>query len=207
MPGPSRAREKDTAWPAAGDEPTLSAFMARGTLFLVNLARILPGDALARAAQARTSCEFLLEAVGASRTLGTLALGGPLAPALLRGIDARARLLATEGRPLGAVEVARLLGVTPQAVNKRRLANTLLALSTGKRGYLYPSWQLRDGAVLPGLEHVLRALRGHDAWMRLAFFLTGDARLDGRTPLAALRAGHGERVLGAARAYGEQGAA
>ena len=43
--------------------------------------------------------------------------------------------------------------------------------------------------------------------MRAAFFLSGDPRLNGATPLEELRRGNIEAVRRAASAYGEHGAA
>jgi hypothetical protein len=57
------------------------------------------------------------------------------------------------------------------------------------------------------LEKVLQALRDHDPWMELSFFLNANDRLNGITPLQALRTGDVEQVAQAAQAYGEQGAA
>ena len=58
----------------------------------------------------------------------------------------------------------------------------------GQTRYVYPLWQVRDGATLPGLEAVLRE------------------RLDGKTPLDVLRAGDIAAARAAARMYGTHGA-
>jgi len=91
--------------------------------------------------------------------------------------------------------------------SRPRGAGRLLALDTGRRGYLYPAWQFGPRGVLPGIEAVLGAFDGVDAWTQAAWFLSGDARLDDDTPLEALRRGEAEAVRRAAAAYGEQGAA
>lgn len=70
--------------------------------------------------------------------LGALQKPDPLAAAWLRGLLARAQLLESEGGPLTVDQVARLLGISRQAVEKRRCGGKLLGLDTGKRGYLYP---------------------------------------------------------------------
>jgi len=129
-----------------------------------------------------------------------------LARARLRGLDARARLLQAEGGPLSVDAVGRLLHITRQAVDKRRRAGRLLGLRIGRRGYAYPSWQFGEAGTLPGLEEVLLDLLNHDPWMQVGFFLNGNVRLGGESPLAELRRGHVEAVQRAARAYGEQGA-
>ena len=93
-----------------------------------------------------------------------------------------------------------------QSVDKRRKQGKLLAVTTGKRGYLYPVWQFGDGGVLPGFEDILSALSDLDPWMKMIFMLGGNSFLDNRTPLELLREGHVEKILKAARAIGEQGA-
>jgi hypothetical protein len=128
----------------------------------------------------------------------------PLAGAKLRGLLARQDLLPAKS-VLSADDVAGRIGLTRQAVDKRRRAGHLLAVQTERRGYCYPDWQLKGDRVLSGLETVLEALGGHDPWMKLRFFLAKSIRL-GRTPLDALRAGKVDEVVAAARAYGEHGA-
>ncbi|NOY27699.1 MAG: hypothetical protein GXP62_17685 [Oligoflexia bacterium] len=119
----------------------------------------------------------------------------------------RRKLLRAEGGTLGATEIAELLGISRQAVDKRRRAGQLLAVNTGRRGYRYPVWQLTQGGALTGLELVLDALGRFDPWIRFSFFLQPHPALgeDGRRPLDLLREGDVEPVLGAARTLGEQG--
>lgn len=132
----------------------------------------------------------------------------PLLKARLRGVRARRELLEAEGGTVSSGQAAELLGVTPQAVDKRRRAGKLLALPVG-RAYLYPVWQFDErgrGGVPPGLEEVLGSFGVEDPWMRAAFFLRQNGRLDDKRPLDALRDGEIEAVKRAARAYGEHGA-
>ena len=115
-------------------------------------------------------------------------------------------LLGREGGVLTTGEVAELCGITPRAISKRRKHGSLLAVRLGRREYVYPAWQFDRRRTLEGLEDVLAALRVEDPWMRLNFFLTGDARLDGGTPLFVLRKGEVDRVTAAAAMFGEHGA-
>jgi hypothetical protein len=117
----------------------------------------------------------------------------------------RQQLLEAEGGPLRVEEVATLLRLSRQAVDKRRRAGRLLGLRAEHRGYAYPSWQFTVHGLLTGLEEVLRDLGGQDPWMQLAFMVSGNRSLDGETPLHALRRGHVAAVRRAARLYGEQG--
>ena len=143
--------------------------------------------------------ERLLESVPKS--------GAPLAKARLRGIAARHELVEAEGGALAANAMAEALGITRQAVDKRRKAHQLLALDLPKRGFLYPSWQLAKGGVLPGLGDVLAVLPHDSPWADARFFLSGNDRLGGKRPLDLLRKGNVEPVVRAAKMFGEHGAA
>jgi hypothetical protein len=95
-------------------------------------------------------------------------------------------------------------------VDKRRKQGQLIGLTQGKRGYAYPAWQFEGGRTLGHLEKVLEALEGHDPWTQLAFFVNGNERLDGKSPLELLRTAGTrelENILGSAASYGEHGAA
>jgi hypothetical protein len=129
-----------------------------------------------------------------------------LAEARLRGLEARKRLLEAEGGTLRGQQVASLLNISRQAAYKRYRAGRLLAVDCGRYGFVFPVWQFIPGGVLPGLEEVLAALAGLEAWMKLAFFLEENAATGGKTPLKALRRGKLKEVLRAARVHGEHGA-
>lgn len=130
----------------------------------------------------------------------------PLEPARERGRAARRLLLDAGGGALGEEQAAELLGIAPGSVNELWRAGTLLAIPTDGDNR-YPSWQFRDGQVLYGLDLVLVDLRGHDPWSKLIFFVNGNLRLNGESPLDELRRGNIAAVRRAARAYGEQGVA
>jgi biotin operon repressor len=147
----------------------------------------------------RTIMERLLERMPSAKD--------PLAKARLRGVFAQRELLDAEGGTLSAAEIAKALGVTRQAIDKRRKAGQLLALEVGKRGYLYPAWQLAEPGLLPGLAQVLSSLPADSPWATARFFLSGNDRLRGRRPLDVLRKGDVDVVVRAAAAFGEQGAA
>lgn len=57
-----------------------------------------------------------------------------------------------------------------------------------------------------GLNEVLQALAGCDAWMQLSFLLEPKAALADEAPIAILWRGEVEAVLAAARVFGEHGA-
>jgi hypothetical protein len=108
---------------------------------------------------------------------------------------------------LSAAQIGEILGITPQAVDKRRQSRTLLALNMGRHGYRYPVWQFAESGALPGLKDVLQALQPHDEWMQIAFFVIKNPRLRNETPIDMLKAGELKKVVEAASAYGEHGAA
>ncbi len=103
-------------------------------------------------------------------------------------------------------KVAEVLNISRQAVDKRRASNQLLALTQGRRGYSYPSFQFEEGKTLKGLEDVLDNLSALDPWMQLHFFTEPNERLDGSTPIESLRVGKVDEVASLASGYGEQGA-
>ncbi len=151
--------------------------------------------------------EVLLRALSSTDVLVLTSGSDPLANARLRGIHAKRRLVNAEGGAISASEVAQILGISRQAVDKRRQAGTLLAIRVGGHGYRYPFWQFEQSGVLGGLEPVLKALARHDEWMKLAFFVNANVHLNDESPLHRLRRGDVETVLQAAEAYGEHGAA
>lgn len=184
-----------------------SVFVTRAINAVADIAERNAEQSLAAPATAPSDWEVLLRALAAPDLVDRSALTSPLAQARLRGIEARQQLLESEGGTISAEEAGRALGVQRQAVDKRRQAGTLLGLSTGGHGYRYPSWQFTRDGVLGGLEPTLRALARHDDWMKLAFFVTGNDRLAGRSPVERLRDGKVNEVLDAAQVYGQHGAA
>jgi hypothetical protein len=103
--------------------------------------------------------------------------------------------------------VATHLGLTRQAVDKRRRANKLVGLAVGRHGYRYPLWQFGRSGTVRGLEDVLAVLSRHDPWSQVIFMLSPSDRLDGAIPLDTLLDGQIEEVRNAAALFGEHGAA
>jgi hypothetical protein len=113
------------------------------------------------------------------------------AGARIRGIEAKRKLLETEGDPLTSAQAAKLLKFSRQAVDKRRRENKLLGLQFDLRG----------------LEQVLTSLGRRDSWEKLSFFLNPSGVLGDRTPLTVLRGKKDNltEIVNAAVSYGEQG--
>lgn len=184
-------------------------FVVRALNALAQLSPELDGRSRSAVAAAMSDYAALVRALEQPAALAVLSEEDPLAAARLRGLRDRERLLAAEGGTLSGSEMAAALGISRQAVDKRRRRGRLLGLAFGRRGYRYPSWQLGTAGIQPGLDAVFADLDGneHDSWMRLAFMLNPNPRLDGETPLATLRRGDIDQVRQAARTYGEHGAA
>ena len=164
-------------------------------------------DAALRAAlNAPTEFDTILQALERPEVAGAVRDHDPLAMARLRGIEAKRRILSEDGGILSAEKVGEVLTISRQAVEKRRKAGRLIGVSLGRRGFGYPAWQLSERGTLAGLEAVLDVLKPHDAWTKLVFLTSENAATDGKKPLDMLRSGEAEKVLAAARTYGEQGA-
>jgi hypothetical protein len=158
-------------------------------------------SAVAVAAEApMPGLDALLVALQTPEILDQLSRETPLLRARLRGIRAKQRLLHAEGGVVTGQEFADLVGISRQAVDKRRRSGTLIGLSLGKKGYLYPVWQ----ADIDGLKPVLAELREYGPWTQAIFMLTPNSWLGGETPLTMLRQGETQAVATAASMYGEQ---
>ena len=130
----------------------------------------------------------------------------PLAEAMARVAAAKQQLLRIARGGLTSSQVSRALGITRQAVDKRRRRRTLLAVPTGSGEYLYPACQFRAEGVIPGLEEVLQAFQIKSAWTQLSVLLSPAPALGDRSVLEALRAEEVGRATSVVRAFGEQGA-
>jgi len=158
------------------------------------------------AAAAPTDLMVILEALSSASLAAQLASEDPLLAARLRGMKRKQEMLEASGGALTSEQVSEILGISRQAVDKRRASNQLLALTQGRRGYSYPSFQFDDGKTVEGPEELLGELSALDPWMQLAFFTTVNERLGGSTPLAKLQKGHKDEVKAVAGGFGEQGA-
>jgi hypothetical protein len=167
----------------------------------------LPDNLIDEATAAPTDYLVAVEALSAAPEIAQLSADDPFVAARFRGLKRKQQMLEAAGGALTSGQVAEVLGISRQAVDKRRAANQLLALTQGRRGYSYPSFQFDDGKTIAGLEEVLGQLRELDPWMQLVFFTTPHERLGGQTPLEMLKEGLLDEVKAVARGYGEQGAA
>lgn len=182
-------------------------FFSRAFNALNSITKDLPAQSVEELTTSSSDFELLVNVLSAASVSPETSEADPLLRAKLRGIEARKRILEELGGSLSVEQVSRLLGISRQAVDKRRIQNQLIGLTQGKRGYAYPAFQFENGKTLDGLKEVLEALSAHDPWMQSIFFANGNDRLEGKTPLEELRQGKTNAVVRAAEAYGEQGAA
>jgi hypothetical protein len=167
----------------------------------------VPRTKLGEAAAADSNVEAVLRVLEAEEMVEPLAADHILAAARAQGLEARQQLMNAEGGPWTADQVASHLRVSRQAVDKRRKAGRLLALTVGRRGYFYPSWQFGRDGIVRGWDTVLAILTPLDAWASVIFMLSPNDRLENKRPIDALRAGSIDRVRAAAAVFGEHGAA
>lgn len=95
--------------------------------------------------------------------------------------------------------VMAILGVTRQAVSKRRL----LALTTGSGRVVYPSFQFTGSGLVDGVVAVLGLLPASliSPWTLAAWFVTPVRELEDSTPIEVLADGDAEPVLRLARRW------
>lgn len=189
---------------AVVDSRAKAAFAARVLDALADLAERSDEASLVDAAGASSNVAALVQVLEQPAALAALRRRDPLGPARLRGLRAQDWILGEAGGFLTAAQLGHALGITRQAVDKRRKQGALIGLDLGRRGFAYPAWQVGPQGVLAGLPAVLAELRDETPWAQAAFFLTTNVWLDGETPLAVLRRGEIERVLNAARLLGDQ---
>lgn len=188
------------------DDQARAKFLDLVTPVLESLAARLDASELNKALATRHKATALLTALSQPGAIGMFEKDA-LRPARLRGLQARDDLLAADGGTVAADQVGKRLGISVQAVEKRRAAGKLIALEVPRRGHRFPAWQFEGGGLLPGMEEILKLLADHPPLAQMRFFLSGSRRLSGERPLDVLRRGELEPVRRAARTFGEHGAA
>lgn len=196
----------DRANKLADEDSVYGALLTRLMTGFARVAREIPEAEVTRLLAADSALETALAVLERPDAIEALKKQDPLAAARVRGVRAVEHLLSSEGGTLAAEEVAHILGITRQAVDKRRKNGRLIGLAHG-RAFRYPAWQFREHATLPGLERALLALGGETPWAQMVFFLGESPRLEGKRPIDALRRGAVTDVLEAVGLFGEQGAA
>ena len=178
-----------------------AAFVTRSLNAVRYLAEASTRTSLLEATSAEADTMVLLNALDNPATLVNWGETAPGVEARIRGLRVQHRLLNAEGGVCSAQELGGLLGLTRQAIDKRRKSGKLIALDLGRHGFRYPVWQVHQGAVLPGLDRVIAELSECDPWTQVAFMLTPNSWLGEETPLAALRRGEVDRVMATAELF------
>lgn len=182
------------------------AFYSRVLRAFRQLESDLPPTRIDEATAAPTDYLVAIEALSSAPETTQLIAEDPFTAAKFRGLKRKQQMLEAAGGALNSEQAAEVLGISRQAVDKRRASNQLLALTQGRRGYGYPSFQFEDGTTIAGLEEVLGELKDLDPWMQMVFFTSPNDRLGDKTPLQGLKKGLVSEVKAAASGYGEQGA-
>lgn len=177
-----------------------AAFLRRAMSALERIAKSVPAKTLTDVLAASTDVGSLAQLLSRSDVVGSAVTDlDPLAPMLARNLEHRQTLLRIAEGTLSADEAARTLGITRQAVDKRRRANTLLAVREGS-DWRYPACQFDQGEVLSGIADVVHGFSAVGPWAALDFLLAPDTVLEGKTPLQLLRSGDRDRVRHLVRA-------
>ena len=198
MAEPARRAARET-------DPLRQAALIRAVSAVTTLTREQDDTALGDAVAAPSDIQVLWRMLSAPEALDILRPEAPLIDARLRGIAARDDILRAEGGSVDVSAAANIIGISRQALERRRQRHGVLALPVGRRGYRYPVWQFTQSGLLPGLGGVVHTLAQDGAWFTAGWLLTENKRLSGR-PLDLLREGKADVVLHAALAYGEEGA-
>jgi len=193
---------RSAAWET---DPLRRAALIRAVSAVTTLTREQDDTALGDAVAAPSDIQVLLRMLSAPEALDILRPEAPLIDAQLCGIAARDDILRAEGGSVDVSAAANIIGISRQAVERRRQRHVVLALPVGRRGYRYPVWQFTQSGILPGLGAILLTLAPDGEWFTAGWLLTDNKRLNAR-PLDLLREGRSDAVVQAALAYGEEGA-
>jgi hypothetical protein len=183
------------------------AFLKRSVKMLERVSSAASSEALKSALSSPTDVGGVASLLSDLAPLGVdLSAVDPLLEAMARGAAIKQGLLTSGGGGLTSSQVSRVLGITRQAVDKRRIRRALLAVPNGSGEYVYPACQFTSDGVITGLEEVLRAFQIRSPWTQLSMLLASAPALGGKTMLEALKSGAIERAIALARSFGEQAA-
>ena len=183
------------------------AFLRRSVKMLERVSSSASSEALKSALSSPTDVGGVASLLSDLAPLGVdLSAVDPFIQAMARGAAIKRELLTNGGGSLTSSQVSSTLGITRQAVDKRRNRRALLAVPNGSAEYVYPVCQFTSDGVIPGLEEVLRAFRIRSPWTQLSALLAPAPALGGKTILEALKSGAIERAIAIAASFGEQAA-
>jgi hypothetical protein len=210
-PSPGK-RSGGTARPRKGPgQATRSAvrqaFLERAVDYIAEVADTAPETVIIGALREPTAlatiAHALTESVVEERELDEA--DRQIAAALAAGAQYKADLLDRAGGAFSAEQLGNVLAISRQAVNAGRKTNLYFGVPSGQ-SFAYPKVQVSGDGVLNGLRSFLDAFTLPDPWMKLAVLVEPSERLDGRSPLDALRAGDVNQAVLVAETYGGHGA-
>ena len=183
------------------------AFLKRSVKMLERVSSSASSEALKSALSSPTDVGGVASLLSDLAPLGVdLSAVDPFIQAMARGAAVKRELLTSGGGCLTSSQVSSALGITRQAVDKRRGRRALLAVPNGSSEYVYPACQFTSDGVIPGLEEVLRAFQIRSPWTQLSAWLAPAPALGGKTILESLKSGAIERAIAIAASFGEQAA-
>jgi len=208
------ARANSTPFPSMGGHPVDSARQALAQAFLKRSVKMLERVSSSASSEAlKSALSSPTDVGGVASLLSDLAPLGvdlsavdPFMEAMARGAAIKQELLTSGGGGLTSSQVSSALGITRQAVDKRRSRRALLAVPNGSGDYVYPACQFTSDGVITGLEEVLRAFQIQSPWTQLSVLLASAPALGGKTILETLKSGAIERATAIAASFGEQAA-
>ena len=208
------ARTNSTPFPSMGRHPVDSARQALAQAFLKRSVKMLERVSSSASSEAlKSALSSPTDVGGVASLLSDLAPLGvdlsavdPFLEAMARGAAIKRELLTSGGGGLKSSQVSSALGITRQAVDKRRSRRALLAVPNGSGDYVYPACQFTSDGVITGLEEVLRAFQIQNPWTQLSVLLASAPALGGKTILETLKSGEIERATAIAASFGEQAA-
>ncbi|WP_031260997.1 helix-turn-helix domain-containing protein [Mesorhizobium sp. LNHC252B00] len=188
-----------------GSDTLQAVFLRRATSALERMTASASPKTLSEALAAPTDAGSLAHLLSQSDVIGSAVIElDPLVPALVRNVEHRKLLIERAGGTLSAEDAGRLLGISRQAVDKRRRAGSMLAVREGS-DWRYPACQFDNTDVVTGIPDVVRAYASSGSWVALDFLLAPDSALGGRSPLEVLKAGNREAVLRQLRSEAQDG--
>src|ERR1700691_2975625 len=176
-------------------QPALArAFLKRSVKMLERMSMAASLETLEAALSAPTDLGGVASLLSDLAPLGLdLSAVDPFVEMMARGATVKQDLMRSAGGALASSQVASALGITRQAVDKRRSRRALLAVPSGSGDYLYPACQFTTDGVMCGLEGVLQAFQIQNPWTQLSALMAPAPALGGKTILEALRSGQAEK--------------
>ena len=170
-----------------------SIFIQRASHAIEHFALRADKATLADAVGAPTDTGMLIRVLRDAAVLGpSVADLDPEAIDLAKEIEHCDALLRRAGGTYSVTEVAQLLGISRQAVDKRRQNGALLAMRQSSDWH-YPRAQFHERETLPNLPEVVKGMAETGPWVTLEFLVTPDTVLLGLTPREALLKGGAAR--------------